>query len=93
MAHSNSAKKRIRQNLKSRARNRWRKGQLKDAVKAVDEALHEGDQAKAGEALKQACKTLDSVASRGTIHKNQASRTKSRLNARVKKAFAAPSEA
>ena len=33
MAHSISAKKRVRQNLKRRARNRYRKEQLKDNVK------------------------------------------------------------
>lgn len=83
MAHSISAKKRIRQNAKSRARNRGRKAQVKEAVRSVQETLATGDKAKAAAALKAAIKKLDRVAATGTIHKNTASRKKSRLTRRL----------
>lgn len=89
MAHSLSAKKRIRQNEKRRARNRWRKGQLKEVVRTFEETVKEGDVTKAAEQLKAVYKTLDKVAAKGTVHKNTASRRKSRLAKRLQK-LAAP---
>ena len=86
MAHSLSAKKRIRQNVKRRARNRWRKGQVKQAVKDFDEALQAGDTEKAAEQLKTVYKKLDKVAAKGTIHKNAAARRKARLARRLNQA-------
>lgn len=79
MAHSISAKKRIRQNATRRAVNRWRKGQVKDAVKNFDEAVRSGDQAKAAQQLQAVYRKLDQVAAKGSIHKNTAARRKSRL--------------
>ncbi|MEX2673270.1 MAG: 30S ribosomal protein S20 [Phycisphaeraceae bacterium] len=85
MAHSLSAKKRIRQNVKSRAVNRWRKSRVKDDVKTFLLAVREGDATKAEEAYKAASRTLDKVAAAGTIHKNTAARRKSRLAKRLHK--------
>lgn len=79
MAHSLSAKKRMRQNLKNRAVNKARKAQIKTQVRAFAEALAGGDKAKASETLRAAVKKVDQVAAKGTIHKNAASRKKSRL--------------
>jgi len=87
VAHSLSAKKRIRQNARRRARNRWRKNEVKEAVKAFDEALRVGDRDKAGETLRQCYKKLDQVAAKGTIHKNTAARRKARLTRRLNEAF------
>lgn len=84
MAHSASAKKRIRQNEKRRARNRWRKAKIRDAVKAFDQAVHDGDAGQAQQALQVCYKTLDQVAAKGSIHKNAAARKKSRLSKRLK---------
>ena len=83
MAHSISAKKRIRQNVKHRARNRWRKAQVKEAVRAFDESLRAGDVDGAKERLKVVYKRLDKIAGQGTIHKNTAARKKSRLARRL----------
>ena len=83
MAHSLSAKKRIRQNLKRRARNRWRKDQIKTSEKAFLDAVHDGDVSKAQETYRAITKTLDKVADSGTIHKNAAARKKSRLAKRL----------
>lgn len=83
MAHSISAKKRMRQNVKHRARNRARKVQVKEAVRGFQEALTSGDKSKAAEALKATVKKLDRIAATGTIHKNTASRKKSRLTRKL----------
>lgn len=83
MAHSLSAKKRMRQGVKHRARNRARKTELKSAIRDFKEALSSGDKAKAAETLKVAIKKLDKVAAKGTIHKNAASRKKSRLQRKL----------
>jgi small subunit ribosomal protein S20 len=82
VAHSLSAKKRIRQNARRRALNRARKTQIKMSLRAFDEAVHGSDQGKAAEALKAAIKKVDKIASTGTIHKNTAARRKSRLQKR-----------
>jgi len=83
VAHSLSAKKRIRQNAKCRARNRWRKAQVKEAIRAFDESLSGGKVAQAQEQLKAVYKQLDKVAAKGTIHKNTAARKKARLTKRL----------
>jgi small subunit ribosomal protein S20 len=83
MAHSASAKKRIRQNETRRARNRWRKGRIKDSVKQFLTAVHEGDLAQAQSRYDAAARTLDKIAATGTIHKNAAARKKSRLARRL----------
>lgn len=85
MAQSLSAKKRIRQNVKRRGRNRWRKNQIKIAIKAFDQAIHEGDADKAAEQLKICYKKLDQVAAENTIHKNAAARKKAQLAKRLNK--------
>lgn len=89
MAHSLSAKKRIRQNAKRNARNRARKAQIKQAVKSFTAALTAGDFEKAEEALRTASSRLDRVADRGTIHKNAAARRRSRLARKLNAAKAA----
>ena len=83
MAHSLSAKKRIRQNESANARNRWRKRRIKHAVKQFDSAIHDGQVDAAEEAYRAVSKTLDQVAAKGTIHPKKAARTKSRLAARI----------
>jgi small subunit ribosomal protein S20 len=85
VAHSLSAKKRVRQDARRRGRNRWRKAQVRDAVRAFQEAMESGDKAKASEQLKQACRTLDKNAAKGTIHRNAADRKKSRLHKAMNK--------
>ena len=83
MANSLSAKKRLRQNVRQRARNRWRKGQVKDVVKQFLAAVHDGKVDEAEKSYRAATKTLDQIAATGAIHKNAASRSKSRLAKRL----------
>jgi len=79
VAHSISAKKRVRQNARRRARNRARKDALKDVTKAFNATLTGGDTKKAEDAFRQLSSRLDKVAAKGTIHKNAAARRRSRL--------------
>jgi small subunit ribosomal protein S20 len=85
VAHSLSSKKRIRQNAKRNARNRWRKDQVKQVVRGFDDALKSGDKAKAVEQLQAVYKKIDQVAAKGTIHKKTADRRKSRLTKQLNK--------
>lgn len=89
MAHSLSAKKRIRQSIKRRARNRARKEVLKDQVKVYLTALASNDLTKASEELRKTVIRLDKVAAKNTIHKNTAARRRSRLTKRLNAAKAA----
>jgi small subunit ribosomal protein S20 len=82
VAHSLSAKKRIRQTLKRRARNRARKEVLKGQIKTYLNALS-GDLKKAETELRNVVSRLDKVAAKGTIHKNAAARKRSRLTRRL----------
>jgi small subunit ribosomal protein S20 len=83
VAHSLSAKKRVRQNVKRRARNRARKEGIKTELKNFTTALTGGDFAKAETELRSVTRQLDKVAAKGTIHKNTASRKRSRLAKRL----------
>lgn len=84
MAHSNSARKRVRQNISHRARNRWRLKGMRTAIKEFQQKIAQGSVEEAAAALKQANRIIDKTAQKGVIHKNQAARRKSRLNARLK---------
>jgi len=86
MAHSVSAKKRIRQNVKRRALNRWRMRAMRAAIKDFDTALGDGGDAKG--AFHTAQSIIDRTAQKGVIHKNQASRRIGRMSAKLKAASA-----
>ncbi|MHC4211849.1 MAG: 30S ribosomal protein S20 [Planctomycetota bacterium] len=79
MAHSLSAKKRIRQNAKRKTINRARKSQVKTQIKRYEEALNGGNVDAATEQLRQVTQKLDKAASTSTMHKKTAARKKSRL--------------
>ena len=85
MAHSLSAQKRVRQNAKARANNRWRKVKLRNVIREYRETILHGTPEKAAEQLQGIYKMLDQVAARKTIHKNTAARYKSRLAVRLNK--------
>lgn len=86
MANTASAKKRIRQNIKRRALNRWRLRTMRTAIKAFDSAVADGDLNQASETFRTASAVVDKTAQKGVIHRNQAARRKSRMSARLKKA-------
>jgi len=85
MPHSASAKKRLRQNVRSRERNKAMKSEIKTSVRKVLEALSAKDVTAAKDLFKSVAKKADQAASSKTIHKNKAARIKSRLSARIVK--------
>jgi small subunit ribosomal protein S20 len=83
VAHSLSAKKRVRQTEKRRAQNRHRKVLVKEQIKSFAAALTSGDIGKAETELNKVVVRLDRTAATFTIHKNAASRKRSRLTKRL----------
>ena len=82
MANIKSQIKRNRTNEAHRLRNKAVKSELKTRVKAAVKVADARDES-ALDALQLAQKRLDMAAAKGVIHKNQASRRKSRLMKRL----------
>jgi len=78
MANPRSAEKRVRQTKVRASRNRIVRNRIKKARRALDEAATKGDTAGALEHYKEVAKAADLAAKKGSIHKNAASRLKSR---------------
>ena len=74
-----SAKKRLRQNIKHNLRNRTYKSALKTQMKKFLNAIREGNAQAVQEELRLTVKKLDTGVTKGILHKNTASRKKSRL--------------
>lgn len=74
-----SAEKRERQNVKRRMHNRMIKSSVRTQIKKFDAAVQAKDKEAAKTAMDLSFKLLDSAASKGVLHKNTASRKKSRL--------------
>ena len=84
MANIASARKRARQSVVLNAHNSSLRSTLRTAMKSVRKAIAAGDKANASKSL-QACQSVvDRIADKRIIHKNAASRYKSRLAAAVK---------
>ena len=83
MATHKSAEKRDRQNKKHRERNIAAKSALRTKVKAVDSAVQSKKKKESEDALKIAAPSLAKAASKGVIHKKNASRKISRLTKKV----------
>ncbi|HCI29237.1 MAG TPA: 30S ribosomal protein S20 [Fervidobacterium sp.] len=90
MPNIKSAEKRVKISEDRRVLNKAYKTSMKNKTKAVLKAIAEG---KTEEEIQQlfvkAQSAIDKAARRGAIHKNQASRRKSRLAAKVKAYIAA----
>lgn len=84
MATHRSAEKRHRQNLKRRARNRDARSTLRTAIKDAVSLAESGDAKGAKEKARVATRLLDKAAIHGLVHKKNAMRRISRLNARIK---------
>jgi len=88
VANHKSAEKRHKQSLKRRERNRAAKSALRGIIKKVDQSIAKGpEEAKA--ALAVAIPAIAKTASRGIIHKKNASRKISRLSKKLHKALSA----
>ncbi|MEO8136747.1 MAG: 30S ribosomal protein S20 [Betaproteobacteria bacterium] len=84
MANSAQARKRARQAEVTRQHNASLKSALRTAVKKVRKSIAAGDKAAAAAQLKASQAVIDRVADKKIVHKNLASRTKSRLAQAVK---------
>jgi len=83
VAHSLQAKKRAKQNVKSRTTNRARKSRVKTQIKHFEDILESGNVEAATEQFRLVTKKLDKTASTSTMHKKTAARKKSRLAKRL----------
>ena len=84
MANIKSAIKRARQNVKLRQHNASARSMFRTYVKNVLKAVETGDKEAAKAAFEKAQPVIDKASNKGLIHKNKASRIKSRLVARLK---------
>ena len=80
-----SALKANRQNIKRREHNRALRSQLRTGLKSIRKSLDAKNVAGAKTALRDLQSLVDKMATKGIIHRNTASRYKSRLAARIAK--------
>ena len=80
-----SALKANRQNIKRREHNRALRARLRTGLKSIRKSLDAKDVPGAKAALKSLQSLVDKMATKGIIHKNTASRYKSRLAAKISK--------
>jgi small subunit ribosomal protein S20 len=85
MPNLKSAKKRMKQSLVRRDRNRSTKRAINTEYKKVIEAVKAGNVEQAETELRTVAKKVDKAAAKKIIHVNAAARVKSRLSAKVKK--------
>jgi small subunit ribosomal protein S20 len=79
LANHPSALKRARQNEVKRITNKSYKTRVKKAIKEVRTAIDANSADQAQQSFKDAVSVIQKTASKGVIHKNQASRKISRL--------------
>ncbi len=84
MANSAGSKKRARQAEKRRRHNASQRSMVRTYIKKVVAQVGEGNYDEATKAFQVAQPIIDGMVNKGILSKNQAARTKSRLNARVK---------
>lgn len=84
MANSPQAKKRANQAEKRRRQNASLRSVVRTSIKKVIAAIASGNADDARQAYSAAVPIIDRMADKGIIHKNKASRHKSRLSAQVK---------
>lgn len=84
MANSAQARKRARQADKQGKHNASLRSTLRTAIKKVRKAIEGGDQAAAKAVYQQSQAVIDRIADKKIVHKNAASRVKSRLSAQIK---------
>ncbi len=84
MAHSPTAKKRIRQTAKRTERNRSRISRIRTFVRRLENAIEKGDSEAATAAFAAAAPELQRGVSKGVLHRNTVARKISRLSSKVK---------
>ncbi len=84
MANHVSSLKRARQTERKTIVNRSNKSRVRGSLRLLREALVKGDAQGVSEQFRKTVSALDKSVQKGILHKNTASRYKSRLSARVK---------
>ena len=84
MANTAQARKRARQSVTRNAHNTALRSTLRTAIKKVRKAVAAGNKADAVTTLSAASSVIDRIADKRIVHKNSASRFKSRLTHSVK---------
>jgi len=85
MPNITSAKKRLRQNVATRERNRASRSFVRNRCKNVIKAVRAGNVDEADRLFREAVKSLDQAGSKRIVHRNAAARKKSRLAAMIRK--------
>ena len=83
MANTKSAKKAVRKLARRRAVNTLWRSRMRTYVRKVEDAVEAGDKKAAQTALREAQPHVMRAGQKNIIHRNTASRTISRLSARV----------
>ena len=89
MAHTRSARKRVRSAIERRRHNRSIRSQVKTYIAKAEKLILAGDLDPAEEAVKQAISITDKTVQKGIIHPNNAARRKSHLVEKLNAARAA----
>ncbi len=84
MANIKSAEKRAKQSVVRRAHNMAARSRLRTSIKKVLAAVSAGKKDEAVAAYKATQSVIDTMVSKGIIHRNKAARHKRELNAKVK---------
>jgi small subunit ribosomal protein S20 len=84
VANTKSAEKAARQALKHRERNVTLRSEARSAIRKVNEAVATGKKDAAETSYREAIAIVDALVNKRIVHKNKASRHKSRLAAKVK---------
>jgi len=85
VANTKSAEKAARQAVKHRANNVANRSRLRSAIRKAGDAISTGKE-DARATFIEAQPLIDSMVSKGLIHRNKAARHKSRLSAKLKAA-------
>jgi small subunit ribosomal protein S20 len=84
LANSAQARKRARQADQRRLHNADRRSMMRTSIKKVVKAIKQGNKEDAQAAYAASVPVIDRMANQGIIHKNKASRHKSRLNQQIR---------
>ena len=85
MPNIKSAKKRVKVIEAKTLRNQMFKTSLKTILKKYEKAVLSGDKTEAANIYKDAVKKIDQAVARGTLHKNNGARKKSRFTMMLNK--------
>ncbi|MCD6256738.1 30S ribosomal protein S20 [Candidatus Aerophobetes bacterium] len=83
MAHTKSAKKRMRQAKERAKRNRQIKNRVKNSIKKLLQLINGGNIEEAKNKLPEIISLIDSAWAKGVWHKNKVAREKSRLMKKI----------